>query len=98
MQIIYRVVILKEAYIDISNIYLYIQFKLLNPIASQNFLYNIKSKINNLKIFPYIGKIYKNRKERFVIHKKFLIFYEIQEENKLVIIKSVIHKNINKDK
>ena len=39
---------------------------------------------------PYTGSIHKNNQERFIIYRNFLIFYEIQEEEKIVKIKTVI--------
>lgn len=78
-------------------IYYYIKFKLLNPIASENFLRGITAKIDSLELFPYIGSIYRNSQNRFIIYKNFLIFYEIQEKEKLIIIKSVINRRKNKD-
>ncbi len=70
-------------------------YKLLNPIASEKFLNEIYIKIQNLSDFLYIGTVYKNKQDRFIIYKKFLIFYEIQEKEKIVLIKTIIHKNEN---
>lgn len=82
---------------DIFNIYYYIKFKLLNPIASTNFLKGITSKIDSLELFPYIGAIYENSQNRFIIYNNFLIFYEVQEKEKLVIIKGIRNRRKNKD-
>ncbi len=84
-----------KAHYEIASIYYYIKFKLLNPIASESFLNGITIKINSLKLFPYIGTIYENSQNRFVIYKNFLIFYEIQEKEKLVIIKSIMNRRKN---
>jgi hypothetical protein len=58
---------------------------------------NIKLKIRSLQYFPYRGAIYSNKYNRILIYKKYLIFYEIHEEEKLIIIKRIIHSNINKN-
>ena len=44
-----------------------------------------------------MGKKYYNDTNRFLVHKNFFIFYEIQEKEKLVIIKRIIHRNVNKN-
>ncbi len=93
--IIYTIIRQENAHYDIESIYYYIKFKLLNPIASENFLKGITAKIDSLELFPYIGSIYKNSQNRFIIYKNFLIFYEIQEKEKLVIIKSIINRRKN---
>lgn len=80
---------------NINRISNYIKNKLKNPIASQNFVDDIEKSIYNLSYFPYIGAKYKNTKNRFKIYKNFLIFYEIQEKEKRIIIKRIIHKNVN---
>ncbi len=80
---------------DIFNIYYYIKFKLLNPIASEKFLKGITAKIDSLELFPYTGAIYENSQNRFVIYNNFLIFYEIQEKEKLVIIKGIRNRRKN---
>ena len=77
------------------NIYNYIRYNLCNPIASINYVENIKSKINSIKVFPYRGAIYLDKYKRFLVHKNYLIFYEIQEKENLIIIKRIIHANIN---
>ena len=85
------------AKLDLFQIHDYIYFNLQNPIAARNTANGIKSKVLNLKDFPYIGKIYnhKNSNIRFLAFKNYLIFYEIQENEKLVIIKRIIYKKRN---
>jgi len=67
-----------------------------NPIAAKNFVKNIEKSIYNLSYFPYIGTKYEGENNRFKIYKNFLIFYEIQEKEKRIIIKRIINSNINK--
>ena len=69
-------------------------YKLYNPQAANRFIENILNKISILQYLPYIGKIYKNTQERFIVYKNFLIFYEIQEE-KIILIEKVKHMKSN---
>ena len=80
---------------NINRISNYIKNKLKNRIAAHNFINNIESSIYNLSYFPYIGLKYKQEKNRIKIYKKFLIFYEIQEKEKRIVIKRIIHSNVN---
>lgn len=80
---------------DMFDIAFYIKYKLYNPQASQRFIDNILMKVTSLKIFPYIGSNYKNNQDRFIIYKNFLIIYEIQEKEKIVNIKTIIHRKTN---
>ena len=80
---------------NINRISNYIKNKLKNPIASQNFVNDIEKSIYNLSYFPYIGAKYEGDKSKIKIYKNYLIFYEIQEKEKRIIIKRIIHRNIN---
>ena len=80
---------------NINRISNYIKNKLKNPIAARNFVKNIEKSIYNLFYFPYIGLKYEKDTNRVKIYKKFLIFYEIQEKEKRIIIKRIIHSNVN---
>ena len=74
---------------------MYIKYKLCNPIAASRFMSEIRKSIMILKQFPYIGAKFEEDSNRFKIYKNFLIFYEIQEKEKRIIIKRIIHKNVN---
>ena len=78
---------------DISN---YIAYRMCNPIAAINTVQNIKNKINSLDIFPYRGAYYSSKLSRYLIYKNYLILYQIQEKEKLIIIKRIIYRNVNK--
>ena len=75
----------------VNQIEYYIKYKLKNPIIANKTIIKIIDKIFILENFPYIGSIYKEGPIRFIIYKKFLIFYEIKEKEKNVIIKRIIH-------
>lgn len=70
-------------------------YKLYNPQAANRILKNFLIKISTLQYFPYIGKMYKNSQERFIVYKNFLIFYEIQEKEKTILIQKVKHGKSN---
>ena len=55
----------------------------------------IRKSILILQEFPYIGAKYEGDSNRIKIYKKFLIFYEIQEKEKKIIIKRIINSNVN---
>ena len=80
---------------NINRISKYINNKLNNPIAARNFEINIEKSIYNLSYFPYIGAKYKKDSDRIKIYKNFLIFYKIREKEKRIVIKRIIHKNVN---
>lgn len=73
----------------------YIKYQLCNPIAAFQFMSEIRKSILILQEFPHIGAKYEKDSTRFKIYKNFLIFYEIQEKEKQIIILRIIHKNIN---
>lgn len=79
---------------DLIKTYYYIFYSLCNPIVANRLLSNIILFIENLEQFPYMGTIYSNN-IRFIIYKNFLIFYEIQQKEKIIIIRRIIHKNMN---
>jgi len=83
----------------LNQIEYYIKYELENVIVANNIIYKLIEKICILKQFPYIGKIYneKDKTNRFFVYKNFLIFHEIQERKKLIIIKTIIHRKTNKN-
>ena len=80
---------------NLYKIFSYIKYDLQNPITAVNYIGNMRNKINSLDYFPYRGAIYSKNNNRFLIYQKHLIFYEIQEKEKRIIIKRIIHKNVN---
>ena len=90
----YEIYFSKRCDYNLNQIEYYIKYELHNPIVANKIISKLIDKIYILKQFPYIGSIY-NTTSRFLIYKNFLIFYEIQEEQKLVIIKTIIHRKKN---
>ena len=89
----------QAAELDIYQINNYIKYKLYNPIAANNITNGLRKSISILRQFPYIGKIYNQENDsiRFIIYKKYLIFYEIQEKERIVIIKTIIYGKRNRE-
>ena len=69
---------------------------MLEPNIAKKISIEITNKILLLKNFPYIGQIYQDYQNRFLVYKKFLIFYEIKENKNLIIIKRILHQTIRK--
>lgn len=91
----YKIIYKKEARINLYKIFYYIDYDLRNPITAIKYIENMTNKIISLQYFPYRGAIYSKSNTRFLIYKKHLIFYQIQEKEKHIIIKRIIHKNVN---
>ena len=51
--------------------------------------------ISILEYFPYIGKVHFDNQNRILIYKRYLIFYEIRENEKVVLIKRIRHSMQN---
>lgn len=82
-------------YHNLLDIYYYITYKLCSHRTAVKNVKNMINKIDSLKYFPHRGAIYSDIDHRFIIYKNFLIFYEIQEKEKQIVILRIIHKNIN---
>ena len=65
-------------------------YKLYNPQAATQLLFNIIHEISTLQYFPYRCSTYDGQ-SRFLIYKNFLIIYEIQEKEKTVSILRIKH-------
>ncbi len=91
----YSIVYQKDALMDLREIAAYIAFKLENPIAASKLTDEIEKGISRLKSFPYCNPVYcsmiKPEYEfRKLVIKKYLVFYTVDEEKKLVIIRRII--------
>ncbi|MCI8362097.1 MAG: type II toxin-antitoxin system RelE/ParE family toxin [Clostridia bacterium] len=82
----------KRAREDLYQIEYYIKYEFKNAIIAKKTINNLINKILILKSFPRIEKKHENQ-VRFITYRKFLIFYEIQEE--IIIIKTIIHSKVN---
>ena len=83
---------------DIRNILDYISID--NPSAAQKLINNLNNKIGNLKEFPLIGfvprdKQLKSKKYRLLIINKFIVFYFIDNQKEHVKIARVLSNKRN---
>ena len=74
----------------------YIRYTYYSPNAATTFRNNMFSIILKIKLFPRIGKEINNNSNRVLIYKKYLIFYKIQEKEKIIKIQRIINGRINK--
>ena len=89
----YRIEYSERAIIDLNDIYNYIYYELVNPIAAISFRKQIPKPISNLQIFPYLGKRYNQTNFRYIYFKNYLIIYSINNHN--VEIQRIFHKKQN---
>ena len=75
---IYKIHISNRAQYNFFQIKYYIQYKLQNIIAAKRIGNSLINKIYSLEFLPYRGKVYNsnNTNIRYLIHKKYLIFYK----------------------
>lgn len=96
----YKIVILPIAIEDMTNIVYYISHILKNETAANKLAKNFKKQINNLSLFPnsnpeYILSENLRNKYRTLKVKNYIIFYTINEEEKIVTITRIIYKKRN---
>jgi len=92
----YQLEFLPIAKQDMIEIVHYISHKLHNPIAAENLAVDMITVAENLTEFPYINAIHQSikplKKEyRKLIVKNYIMFYRIDEEEKLVTIARVVY-------
>lgn len=99
----YKIMIMDEVYVSITEIYDYIRYRLYARQAAENLLNRIFKAIDDLQYFPnsffktykYNGKI----KVRKVVVKNFVILYMVDNVNSIVYITDVMYgkrKYLNK--
>lgn len=93
----YKIELSSRAQSNLFQIEFYIKYELQNPIAADNFIDKMLDRISILENQPYIGKIYNQiiYNNRVLIHNKYLIFYEIKENENIILIKSVLNGRRN---
>lgn len=91
----YTIDITKNALYKINRLTDYILYELQNPIAASNTSNGIYNQIYSLTTNPQIGTNY-NSNIKFVKFKNYLIYYEINENDKIISIKTIMHKNQNR--
>ncbi len=97
---IYKLVIHKRAAIEAKNIAIYIRDILCNPQAAKNFVRAMEEEKPNISQRPnsYPYRIINGKVYRFAVIKKYLMFFQVDENNKTVYIKSIMYGRRNYQK
>lgn len=85
-----------EAKQDILSINYYITYFLHEPNIASKLMLNILDKIELLENYPYIGSIYTDYFNRYLIVKNHLIFYQVQKEENIILVKRILHKKMKR--
>lgn len=93
----YQILYLETAKKDIDDIVYYITHDLKNYTAARDFVQKLLKEVNNIKEFPYSNAVYESFKTlenqyRKCQVKNYLIFYLVDEQEKIVIISRVIYQ------
>ena len=96
----YKIEILPIAKKDVDNIIYYISYHLKNLIASRKLRDLFINGLNHIMEFPYSNPVYKpthNLKYEYRSYKikNFLIFYTIDEKNKIITIVRVLYQKMD---
>ena len=92
----YQVEFLPSAQADMVEIVQYISKELCNPIAAENLAEDFVKTADSLSVFPYAHEAYipirpLKHEYRKVSVKNYLMFFWVEEENKVVTIARVIY-------
>lgn len=85
-----------EAKQDFLTINHYITYILQEPNVANKLIHDIFDKIELLQDYPYIGAVYKNYFNRYLTFKNYLIFYQIQKTENIILIKRILHKKMKR--
>ena len=96
----YKLEILPIAKKDIDDIIYYISYNLKNKNAANDLSNNFIKGINSILEFPYGSSVYKTSKKlnleyRCFKIKNFLMFYTINEKEKIITIVRVLYKKMD---
>lgn len=83
-----------RAHLNLTDIKKHITYDLHEPHIAKKTIIGIENKIKLLQDFPYIGRKI-NDQERILIYKNYLIFYEIQENENLILILRILYTKRN---
>jgi toxin ParE1/3/4 len=88
----FQIVITKPAIADLEALVAFIGRD--NPEAAERFGYELIDKAENLRTFPFLGRVlpeFKTENLREVIHRPYRIIYRVQEDRKLIEVLRVWH-------
>ena len=96
----YKIEFLPLAKKDIDEIIWYISNKLKNQTAAKKLAQDFIVGINNILDFPYGASVYQTNEKlkneyRSIKIKNFLMFYIINEQEKIITITRVLYKKMN---
>jgi addiction module RelE/StbE family toxin len=91
----YKVKMTPLAESDLGEIYQYIASNLYNEVSAKDIILSIKQKIKRLEDFPLScalvrDEVWAQRGYRMLVVGKYLVFYKVDEANKLVIIVRIL--------
>lgn len=90
----YEIIYTPVAYLNFEQILIYVRNDLKN--RAEQFILDLKNKIDNLSLFPNLGKQVDKNLYLYTIHKNYIIYYLIKENN--IFILFIKHVKINKIK
>ncbi len=96
----YKVEFLPVAKQDLTEIALYIKDELKNPSAAYNTVEKIVEAAQKLETFPYSNNVFTpvrplKREYRKILVKNYMLFYTVDETEKLVTVSRVIYARRN---
>lgn len=92
----YKIIVSKKYHNDLRNIITYISRDLDSPYTADHLLDKIEASVKGLSTFPYRFALVNDpylryRGFRKCLVKKYIIFYQIIEDKKLVYIHRILH-------
>lgn len=94
---VFKVIIAKEAKIDIENSYLYYQTKVNKKVAN-NFLKEFKSSVYAISKNPFFKLWFDDFHAKPIKKYPFIIFYTIDKIENIILIARVFHTSQNPEK
>lgn len=96
----YKIQFSKDARKDLKDIYIYIKYNLQEPITAKKLIDKIRKEIykleNNPTIYAIIrDEIIKKRGIRRIKVNNYIVFYKVEEKNKIVEIVRIMHERSN---
>ncbi len=96
----YKIQFSKDAKMDLIDIYSYIKYDLKEPAIAKRLIQKIRGEINKLKDNPTIyvtikDEIIKKREIRKIKVNNYIVFYRVEENNKIVEIVRIMYGRRN---
>lgn len=91
MEEFYHIFMTLKAESDLQKIIMYIKDNLKEPKIARRYAKMIKQEIQTLELFPKKYALVDEFKTRKLIIENYSVFYEINEESKIVYIKRIIY-------